>query len=197
MKSLTGIVLIAAVSVMITTQAAQAGYCGATRHKCCKTQCCCTCQQCYTVMKTCQEVVYEPVEKVCYDTVYEEIKETVKVPTTLYVEQTRYRMVPMECSRPQESCNDSCNSCSESKTCFQCEPCIRKMPYKVLVPMPAEKDEEITHVVERKVPKNVTCYIPHVICKQVPVEVCVPVPCCCKNSCCNEKSCGEDNCYEQ
>ncbi len=157
-------------------------------------------------MKTCREVVYEPVEKVCYDTVYEEIKETVKVPTTIYVEQTRYRMMPMECSQPKQSCCETggcCDSCGESKTSFQCEPCIRKMPYKVLVPVPAEKDEEVTRVVERKIPKNVTCYVPHEVCKQVPVQVCVPVPCCCKKSCGCKKSChGEktrcdDGCCEE
>ncbi len=197
MKTLTGVVLIAAAIVAMTVETAAAGYCGATRHKCrktqcCETQCCCSAQECYTVMKTCREVVYEAVEKVCFDTVYEEIKETVKVPFTKYVEQTRYRMMKMECSRPQESCCEAsgcCDSCGEAETCFVCEPCIRKMPYKILVPVAAEKTEEVTRVVERKIPKNVTCYIPHVVCKQVPVEVCVPVPCCCKKSCCRKDSC--------
>ena len=195
MKLLMGAMLAAAATLAITTETASASYCGATRHK---SKCCCTCQECHIVMKTCREVVYEPVEKICYDTVYEEVKETVKVPCTKYIEQTRYRMVEMDCNQPKESCcpqSGCCDVCAEPEVCFQCEPCIRKMPYTVLVPVPDEKTEEITRVVERKIPRNVTCYIPHVVCKQVPVEICVPVPCCCKESCCCEESgCDEKAC---
>ena len=203
MKLLMGAMLAAAATLTITTETASASYCGATRHQRCKSECCCTCQECYTVMKTCREVVHEPVERICYDTVYEEVKETVKVPCTKYIEQTRYRMVEMDCSQPKESCcprsgcgdaSGCCDACAEPEVSFQCEPCIRKMPYTVLVPVPDEKTEEITRVVERKVPRNVTCYIPHVVCKQVPVEICVPVPCCCKESCCEEPGCCEKTC---
>ena len=61
--------------------------------KCCKPCCQPCCQQC-TVMKTCQEVVYEYKEMTAYKVVYEDVEDKVKVPCVEYEPAPRPACVP-------------------------------------------------------------------------------------------------------
>src|SRR3990170_2613216 len=97
MKRLLAIPLITAALLIIAASAADACYCGAARLRCCMRECCATTeyasckQQCYTVMKTCKEVVYEKRQYTCYKTCYERVCEQKIVNCVKYVPQTCYR----------------------------------------------------------------------------------------------------------
>ncbi len=57
--------------------------------------------------------------------------------------------------------------------------CMRKVPRTVYRAVSDKKPEERTRVVVQQIPYTVTCCVPKVVCKEVPVEVCSPVaPCC-------------------
>jgi len=72
------------------------------------------------------------------------------------------------------------------------ETCVKQVPYTVCVPQNYTKTVNCVRMVPNKVPYTVTRCVPKVICKQVPVKVCCPVPCapkCCEPACC-EPACS-------
>ena len=76
MNRLMGVLVLAAVLAAGTVNSAEACYCGCAGAACCQTSCCCAVpQQCCTVMRTCQQVVYEPKQYTCYRTCYEAVWE--------------------------------------------------------------------------------------------------------------------------
>ena len=72
-------------------------------------------QQCCTVMKTCQEVVYEEQEQTFYKTVYEDVVEQKTVPCVKYVEETQYHCVPCTVMQPRPPA-----VCGPVKPCGPC-----------------------------------------------------------------------------
>lgn len=177
---------------------ADACYCGAARYRCCQRTCCpavpCA-LQCYTVMKTCQETVYEPKECTFLKTEYENVVDKIPVCAVKYVEDTRYSYVCCTIMQPREHPCPEPKACAPAdcggpRTCTTMEPvtCIQKVPQTVFRPVCYQKIEEVPRVVTKLVPYTMTCYEAKVITKQVPVQVCCPVPCCCKKSCC--PTCG-------
>ena len=170
---------------------ADACYCGAARYRCCRQACCCTpcCSQpccTVTVMRTCQEVVYDEVEQTCYKTVYEEVVENVPVDAVRYVEGTAYRCAPCTVMQP---CSPQ--ACGPAKTCApaasQPAPCcdmvpvqvLRKVSYPTATPQHYQKMEERKRVVAKQVPYKITVCVPKVVYRQVPVTICCPLPSCC------------------
>ena len=186
---------------------ADASYCGVLRFPCCRPASCCptACGQCCTVMKTCQETVYEEYEVTAYKTVYEEVIEKKTVPAVKYVEQTAYRYRKCAIAEPQpcEGCASgaapqSCAPAAASAPAETCGPaqtcgpapcsaapveCIRKVPYTALVPVEYQKVIERPRVVAKQVPYTIVCCKPKIVYKQVPVQVCCPMPCCEKPTC--------------
>ncbi len=193
------------VGVMLVSDlnTAQAGFCcGASRYRVAHGACCggcgtCCQQRCYTVMRTCQEVVYEAHETTAYKTVFEEVIEKKPVEAVKYVEETQLQMrsttILQPCpAKPCCGCQSAkpcapAQTCGEAQPCMAAVPCLQKLPVPVLRPVTYQKIEETPRVVIKQVPYPVTCYTAKVVCKQVPVTVCCPVPCCCcKSSCCSQ-----------
>ena len=194
MRNLLSASVIAVVLLTIEVGTAEAGYCGAARyHSCRRSECRPTCCQCYTVMKTCKETIYEEYEVTQYKTVYEEVIDKTTVTAVKYVPQTAYRCVPCTIMQPQPC--GSCDCCQPAQTC---EPaacckmvpvkCLRKVPYTTFNPVEYEKVIEKPRIVTKQVPYTVICCKPTVVCKQVPVKVCCPVPCC-PAPCCEKPNC--------
>ena len=188
-RFLLGLLSMVAVAAVATPERASASYCGAGRIHCCRCCTCCCCMQCCTVMKTCQEVVYEEQEQTFYKTVYEDVVEEKKVPCVKYVEETQYHCVPCTVMQPRPPA-----ICAPVKPCGPCateEMCpvqiCRKVPYTVYRAVCAEQPVKVSRVVAKQVPYTLTICIPRVVTRQVPVQVCCPVPCCCKP--CKEKCC--------
>jgi hypothetical protein len=200
MRKISIFFLLAAMLWLTGIGTADAGYCGITRLRCHK-QCCCKvpCQmQCFTVMKTCQKVVYEEKECTFYKTVFEDAVDQKKVPTTKFVEGVAYRCAPFTgmVPKPAAPCEPAKPPCAPAKCGAPCEEmmpvqCLRKVPYSTFREEPAEKIEELPRIVEKQVPYTVICCIPKTVCVQVPVTVCCPVPCCAKQPCAPAKGCGE------
>ena len=178
---------------------AEACYCGAARYGLCRRSCCCTvatspcAQQCCTVMRTCQEVVYDEVQQTCYKTVYEEVVEKVTIDAVKYVEERAYHCVPCTIMqpRPPQACVPvkSCApaACSQPGSCCDMVPVqvLRKVPYTTARPVSYQKTEDRPRVVVKQVPYTITICVPRVVCKQVPVTICCPIPSCCSQpSCC-------------
>ncbi len=67
-------------------------YCGLAR--CCHSHCEPCCQQCCTVMKTCQVTVYEYQDMTAYKIVYEDVEDKVEVPAVEYKPAPRVACVP-------------------------------------------------------------------------------------------------------
>ena len=122
------IALIAAVSLTAgMADSAQACYRGAARRAaCCQTYCCPVAQQCCTVMKTCQKVVYQQKQYTCYRTCYEPVWEQKTVTATRYVPETRYRQCVETVCRPvyetaeREVCYTVCKPVKEMRTVQVC-----------------------------------------------------------------------------
>ena len=201
MQPLTRVPLLAALFLALgVASVADACYHGAARYRRCRRAPCCTVaascccdQQCYTVMKTCREVIYEEVEQTYYKTVYEEVVEKVPVEAVRYVEGTAYRCAPCTIwqPRPPRPCEltDACTpaACAEPGPCMEMASVqvLRKVPYTTARPEHYQKMEERRRVVAKQVPYTITLCVPKVVCKQVPVTICCPMPCCCdKPSCC-------------
>jgi hypothetical protein len=70
------------------------------------------------------------------------------------------------------------------------EQCVKQVPYTVCKPVCYEKTINTVACVAKQVPYTVTRCVPRVVCKEVPVQVCCPMPrcptpCCkpCKKCC--------------
>lgn len=165
-------------------QEARASFCGAARH--CRVEAKPCCQQCCTVMKPCQEVVYDDVEQIAYNVVYKEVEETKMVPCVVYEPGVAYRCVPSTVLQPKPE------TCPQVKPCAPCEAgrsdlapveICRKVPYTTFQPVDTQKPVVTKRIVVEEVPYKVTVCVPRIVTKMVPVQVCCPVPCCQCNDC--------------
>jgi hypothetical protein len=201
MKNSIAAIAIGAALLAVGVSTADACYCGANRcrirHCACRCQAATCCQmQCFTVMKTCQEVTYEERQCTQYKTVYEEVIDKRVVDAVKYVEDTEYRCVPCTICQPRQPA-----ICEPAKTCAPAASCestccekvqvLRKAPITVYRPVTYQKVEETPRVVTKQVPYTITLCEPKVVYKQVPVTICCPVPCCCKPSCAAPSGCGQ------
>jgi len=203
--------VIAAFLLMVGVNTADARYCGALRHGCCKPSCCQpTC--CYTVMKMCKETVYDEEERTLYRTVYKEVMDERIIDAVEYVEETRYRCRPCTTWQPQaEPCCESVDCCEPVESCGPAKGCasgdcceaakplkmvpvefIKKVPYTVVVPKKVQKVKQVPRTVVTTEPYTVTVCIPRTVYKEVPVRVCCPIPRCKQPKCCGTActSCG-------
>ena len=79
----------------------EACYCGVGRYAVCRRACSASvAQQCCTVMKTCQQVVYHQKQYTCYRTCYEPVWEQKTVTAMRYVSETQYRQCVQTVCRP-------------------------------------------------------------------------------------------------
>ncbi|MDP6467809.1 MAG: hypothetical protein QF918_08725, partial [Pirellulaceae bacterium] len=80
MKSFVQVPILAAIALLVSVNTASAGYLGAASYRHCAATSpasfSCAKQQCYTVMKTCRNVVYEKQQYTCYRTAYETVYDT-------------------------------------------------------------------------------------------------------------------------
>ncbi|MGO8745130.1 MAG: hypothetical protein ACLQNE_03995 [Thermoguttaceae bacterium] len=184
MRSLILGSLVSLSALVAGTNWAKACACGEARHCHCACAAPC-CPKTVTVMKTCQEVVYDEKQETFYKTVYEDVVEKNTVPCVKWVEETRYRCCPCTLMQPeaQSPCapvaTPGCTACAQP-ACQKMVPVTicRKVPYTVSRQVCVETTVEHKHTVTKQVPYSVTVCIPRVIIKQVPVEVCCPSPCC-------------------
>jgi len=95
MRTLLGVPMLA---VLLAAALANSGYascCGAASYR--NIGCCqpadygCAKQQCYTVMKTCRETVYEQQQYTCYKKCYETVYEAKTITCCKMVPETCYR----------------------------------------------------------------------------------------------------------
>jgi hypothetical protein len=206
MARVLGLSMASLLLLALAASTADAAFCGAACYRRCAPACCgCTCceQQCHTVMKTCQKVVYEEHQVTLYKTVYVDVKEKKMVPGVKFVEETEFRVVPVttwqtkevECPQPSCGCG-SCNACQAASCapakCVQkvavC--CLQKVPVKVIREVPEDKPIETVRLVAKQVPYTITCCVPKTVCVEVPVTVCCPVPASCKAKCgCKANGC--------
>ncbi len=164
--------------------AAFGSFCGVAR--CCHCRCVPCCMQCCTVMKTCMVTEYTYQDMTAYKIVYEDVETPVNVPAVEYQPAPRVTCVPDTVLVPPKPCACQPASCPPTNACAPVPPpCLvpmnicRKVELPGVKPVNVEKPDVIKRVVERHVPYTVTLCIPHLVCKQVPVQVCCPVPCCC------------------
>ena len=127
MNRLIGALVLAAVLAAGMVNSAEACYCGCAGAACCQTSCCCAVpQQCCTVMRTCQQVVYEPKQYTCYRTCYEAVWEQKPVTCVRYVPETHYRQCVQTVCRPvyetaeREVCCTVCTPVKEMRTVRVC-----------------------------------------------------------------------------
>ena len=195
MRTWLGILLVACVVMALGASTADAAYCGAARYRCCKPSCCqgecAACkQQCCTVMQVCEEVTYEEKQVTVYDTVYEEVPEKKPVETTKFVEDKEPRIVSLPVKQTREvACPQSCcDPCAAPKKCSQevSVPCLQRVSVPVVRGVPAKETAESVRIVEKKIPRTVTCLTPKVKRVEKPVQVCCPMPSCCRCSCCGK-----------
>jgi hypothetical protein len=187
--------MIAALLLLLAAGTARGGDDCACSTDCCNATCCPPGQKPCTVMKTCKETVYDYEEQTFYRQVFKEEMEDKITHTVEYVEETRYRCCPCTIWQPKEDCCPECNL--DTCCCVPPKPVemvpveiLRQVPYTVVVPKCVEKVEKVPRTVTTWEPYTVTICIPHVICKQVAVEVCCPECCCgkkdCKSCCCKD-----------
>jgi hypothetical protein len=187
--------------VLLATSTAEAFYCGAGCRSACQRSCCApAAEQCCTVMKTCQEVVYQQKQYTCYRTCYEAVTEQKTITCTRYVPETRYRECTETVCRPvyetaeREVCYNVCRperytktvrvccghwenretqSCSTS-SCDACAPaaacCARTC--RVWVPEVVEKQVECV----RNVTETMTKKVPYTVCRMVSEQRTKQVP---------------------
>ena len=184
-------------------------FCGVAR--CCHCRCVPCCMQICTVMKTCQCIEYTYQEMTAYKTVYKDVVTPVNVPAVEYQPAPRVACVPdtvMVQPTPgpcqPASTPPSAPPCAPVNACApSTAPCLcpqnicRKVELPGFSPTNVEKPDVIKRVVAEQVPYQVTLCIPHVVCKQIAVQVCCPVPCCCPAPCCSGDpagKCGGEGC---
>jgi len=196
MKSLSMLPLMAVLFFAAGQNVADAGYCGAGQYRHCRPASCpaaCSCgaATCSTVMKTCQQVVYETREFTTYETVYEDVHEPKTVDAVKYVAETELRDVT---STMWETKTEACapaDGCGPATCCKQVPvTCIRQVPVTVFRAVPFKDTIDTVRCVEKRIPRTITCRVPKVVCVEVPVEVCCPLPRSAKVRCCQKCGCG-------
>jgi len=196
MKGLSVIPLVAVMFFVVGQGAADAGYCGAGQYRHCRPACCpapCSCGavKCCTVMKTCQQVVYETREFTTYETVYEDVHEPKTVDAVKYVAETELRDLTTTVWETKTEACAPVDGCGPAACCKQVPvPCIRQVPVTVFRAVPSKETLDTVRCVEKRIPRTITCRVPKVVCVQVPVEVCCPLPCCARAKCCKAAGCG-------
>jgi len=70
------------------------------------------------------------------------------------------------------------------------EKCVKRVPYTICKPVHSTKTIQVSRCVPKQVAYTVTRCCPKVVCKQVPVQVCCPAPCCEPSCAAAEPSCG-------
>ncbi len=180
--------------------AVEACYCGAARFAACRRVCCePTPQQCCTVMKTCQKVVYQQKQYTCYRTCYDAVIENKTITAVRYVPETRYRECVETVYRPvyetaeREVCYTVCKpvkymqtvricsghwemrevACSAPKACDPCAPAVKTTQQcRVWVPEVVNKQVECVRYVNETMTKKVPC----TVCKMVAEQRTQQVP---------------------
>jgi hypothetical protein len=183
-----------AVAVVLLTElsdTSMASYCGAGRYAACRRVCCePVTQSCYTVMKTCQQVVYQQKQYTCYRTCYEAVCEQKTFTAMRYEPEVRYRECVETVCRPvyetteREVCYTVCKPVKSMQTvkvctghwetravesctrnaCDPCAPAVKTVRQcRVWVPEVVEKQVEcIRYVTETQTKK-----VPYTVCKMV------------------------------
>ena len=142
-------------------------------------------------MKTVQETVYEERPMDVYHVEYGEVIDKVKVPVVKYKEDTAYRcccvtvfqLPPPSTCPPANTCAPAAGCTSGNcgpAGCPELVPCqvLRKCPYTTVHEVIVEEEIERPRLTCKLVKEEIITCIPHVVCKQVPVQVCCPTPCC-------------------
>ena len=179
---------------------ATAGYCGVGRYAACRRACCePAAPQCCTVMKTCQEVVYQQKQYTCYRTCYEPVCEQKTVTCMRIVPEVQYRDCVQTVCRPvyetaqREVCYAVCKPvkymqtvkvCSghwdvrQVETCAPnpCDPCAPavKTTKQCRVWMPEVVDKQVECV--RYVTETQRKTVPYTVCRMVTDQRTVRVP---------------------
>jgi hypothetical protein len=201
MKKLFGMsVVVAAVVLSGMVGTAEACYCGAARYAACSRTCCTpVTQECHTVMKTCQQVVYRQKQYTCYRTCYEAVCEQKTVTAVRYVPETQYRQCTQTVCKPvyetaeREVCYTVCKPVKYTQTvkmcgghwenrqvetcvknpCDPCAPAVKTTRQcRVWVPEVIEKQVECVKYVAETQSKKV----PYTVCKMVAEQRVVQVP---------------------
>jgi hypothetical protein len=137
------------------------------------------------------EVVMEEQMSTTYQTVYEEIKEEKHVPVVKYVPETYYRCVCTTIYQPAatKSCEPvaACPPAAGQPAAAELVPIqvCRKVPEIGYRAVAGEETVQVRRIVAKLVPHPITLCVPKVVWKQVPVQVCCPVPRCCECGCGN------------
>ena len=97
------------------------------RYAVCRRACCApVAQQCYTVMKTCQQVVYQQKQYTCYRTCYAPVWERKAVTAVRYVSEIHYRQCVETVCKPvyetaeREVCYTVCKPVKHVRTVKVC-----------------------------------------------------------------------------
>ena len=146
----------------------------------------CKCR-CVYVPGQCKQVQIQcPPIRVCKKVWVPEIVEK-EVECTKYVRETCVKKVPYTVCRmvPEQRVK----TCTYRVCKMVREQRVKQVPYTVCKPVCYEKTIQCVQYVPRKVAYTVTRCVPRVVCTQVPVKVCCPVPRCCKPAC--EPACCE------
>jgi hypothetical protein len=188
MNRLSGVLVLAVVLSGLMASSAQACYCGAARRAvCCYYSCCPATCQTYTVMQTCQKVVYEQKLYTCYRTCCVPVYEQKTMPAVRYVAETHYRDCVEVVCRPvyetayRDVCCTVCKPVKEVRTVRVCCGHWETQNVECCVPNPCDPCAPATKVMKQCrvwkpeiVEKQVECtrFVPETVVKKVPYAVC-------------------------
>ena len=142
-------------------------------------------------MRTVQETVCEERPMDVYRIEYGEVKDKVTIPVVKYKEVTAYRCCcvtvfqlppPSNCP-PVKTCAPAAN-CTQGNCgpngCPELVPCkvLKKCPYTTVREVVENEEIERPRLTCKLIKEEIIVCVPHVVCKQVPVRVCCPTPCC-------------------
>jgi hypothetical protein len=141
-------------------------------------------------MKTVQETVYEERTMDVYHVEYDQVIDKVKIPVVKYKEGTAYRCCcvtvfqlppPSNCP-PVPTCapvNDCTKGNCGPNGCPELCPVqvLKKCPYTTMNEVIEEEVVERPRLTCKLVKEEIIICVPHVVCKQVPVQVCCPTTC--------------------
>ncbi len=142
-------------------------------------------------MRTVQETVCEERPMDVYRIEYGEVKDKVTIPVVKYKEVTAYRCCcvtvfqlppPSNCP-PVKTCAPAAD-CTQGNCgpngCPELVPCkvLKKCPYTTVREVVENEEIERPRLTCKLIKEEIIVCVPHVVCKQVPVRVCCPTPCC-------------------
>ena len=196
MRTLFVVAIVAVTSLLGTPYQAQASFLRGLAMLSSGCACtCCTCN-CCTVMRTVQETVYEEKHMDVYHIKYKDATDTTKVSVVKYKDEKAFRCCPVTVFvLPQPE------NCAPAKTCAPAADCnggncgaagcpelvnvqvCKKCEYATVHEVTEEKECKRPRLECEVIKEDIIICIPHVVCKQVPVQVCCPTPCCCHCGC--------------